>query len=366
MIAPCTERELLFLQLFERIYGSLAQDQYSTFIRRLDALQLGWVLKKARKDDFPPNPGLEEGFPPFFHYYIPGSQRGSHNPVPIDPLGSDFTARADGVGLNMGCPIRLARALAVLEQHEPHFDFECSRNISIPHKHLPTVEELLWADTWMPGLTIDRNTRGNGAKTPDWRVIDQAGNIFVEAKFLGSDWARLVDGPIHQPKEVLKRAARQLPINKLMGELNVVGVTGLDEMDRAFGETLANDLQLYPHIDAVVYRGLLSNMWVLSLFEDTIHRLSQALRPQSATDFQPHYPITWNRSDKVLRDQLRSPIPSQKEGIIKGTLFFAVKEIAANVHKIRKPPFTYRRNLINRENDGEPIFRIEAPYILKN
>ena len=232
---------------------------------------------------------------------------------------------------------------------------------------MSTVEELLWGDAWNNGIRVDRLTRGNGNKRPDWRVVDESGDIFVEAKFLPSDWARLVDGPHQLPKEVLKRAGTQLPKSKEASCMNVAALTGLKEMEGELGEEFAKQLLAHPHIDAVLYRALLGDTWILSLSSPPVVRLRSALRLQCTSDFQPSYPVTWGISDKELRQTLRNK--SSKDGKSnvekRGILYFERMSLTGAVTRFRIPPFTYRRTLLGREPDGKPIFRIEAPYIVE-
>ena len=366
MIIKNSERALYCLQAFRRAFGASAQAHFEVFYRGLEKLSLEWVLEKMRREEFPPYPGFEEGLPAVYSYFIPGSGRGSHLPTPVDPLGSEFTARADGIGINMGCPLRLAKALSILERVEPDFAGECSCNLSTPHKHLSTVEELLWANAWNEEIFVDRDTFGNGNKKPDWRVRDVLGEILLEAKYLPSDWARLVDGPHQIPKDVLKKAAAQLPVNKPHGLLNVVGVTGIDGMDPTLGETMAAELMKYPHLDAVIYRGLKSEMWIISLNRKVPSRLRKGLRSQSFTDFQPYYPVTYGISEKKARLLLKSVSLSsmRKAKPSRKYLYFGIVPLTGKAHRLRSPTIPYRKSLTRREADGEPIFIIEPPFLL--
>ena len=52
----------------------------------------------------------------------------------------------DGFGLNFGCPLRLKRAIELLESLSSHEQRESREGLKSATKHLPTVEELLWLD----------------------------------------------------------------------------------------------------------------------------------------------------------------------------------------------------------------------------
>ena len=356
---------LMALRLFERSFGAGAQQQFSQFLERLKKCGLDWILDKIRREEFPPNPGLEEGMPDFYYYYISDTLWGTSGPAPAEPLGVDFAKRADGVGLNFGCPLRLHAALKVLERIEPRFDGDCTKSLKTNHKHLPTVEELLWGDAWQIGLSADRNTYGNGNKLPDWRVNDSVGDILVEAKFLPSDWARHVDGPTHLPKECMKRAAAQLPVVAPSTTLNVVAFTGYADMDIPFGEIIEAELLKYPHIDAVIYRTFRSDTSLMSLDSQAVTRLRECLRFECMSDFQPFYPFSWVIAEKESREIERQKIQpiTNIGGSGLGNLFCEQIPLTCIYNRFRKPPFQYRRTLLRRESDGEPIFRVEAPEV---
>lgn len=362
-----SDSTLLALKLFQRSFREAAVQQFSQFQRRLDKSGLSWTLNKVRCDVFPPNPGLEEGLPDFYYYYIPGALFGTDGPAPPAPLDPAFTSRADGVGLNFGCPIRLHAALKVLERIDPQFDGPCTESLRTNHKHLPAVEELLWGDAWEYGLSADRNTYGNGNKKPDWKIVDSFGDILVEAKFLPSDWARLVDGPTQLPKECMKRAAQQLPTTPPSTTLNVVAFTGFHDMEQPFGMAMAEELLKYPHIHAVIYRAFRSDTYLLSLSELPLKRLAPCIRLECTNDYQPFYPCSWNISEREAREMERQklpPIPCFAPGS-RGTIFCEQVPMTCALSRLRHPPFTYRRTLLSREPDGEPIFRIEAPFIVR-
>lgn len=355
---------ILALRLFQRSFGeTAAQQQFTQFLARLEKSGLQWILDKMRSDVYPPNPGLEEGLPEFFYYFIPGTLWGTDGPPPTTPLAPDFTARADGVGLDFGCPIRLHAALKVLERFEPQFDGASSEELRTNHKHLPKVEELIWGDAWE--LPTDRRTYGNGNKLPDWRMVDATGDILIEAKFLPSDWARFVDGPAHRPKECMRRAAAQFPLTPPSTTLNVVAFTGFADMDGPLGETFAEEMAKYPHIHAVIYRGFRSDTWIFSRSELPIKRLSGSLRLECMNDYQPFYPFTWIISEKESRAIERQKLPALPHQVpgSRGTLYYKQIPLTCILNRLRYPPFSYRRTLLRREADGEPIFRIEAPFI---
>jgi hypothetical protein len=90
--------------------------------------------------DSPPQSSFPHGLPSFIHYYIYGTQFGT---VKTDDSAHAFTS--DGIGLNMGCPIRLARALDVLFSLKPEDQKEPLAQIRARKNHFACVED---SETW--------------------------------------------------------------------------------------------------------------------------------------------------------------------------------------------------------------------------
>lgn len=357
-IIQLSQGEHFCIEAFQRVFRSNVIEQFNEFKRRLDALGLDFVFDKLRRDDFPPYPGMEQDMVSY-RYYVPGANFDHRRSLSPNPNVSSFTTRIDGFGQNIGCPLRLAKALERLEAVEPQFDGLCSNDLRTQHKHLPIVEELLWADAWISEAKIDRNTNGQGNKRPDWRLTFSNCNavVYVECKFLPSDWMRLVDG-IHEVTDVLKKAAEQLPKNKSFFEMNVVAITGVNEIDEEMRNLLVQQLDAYPHIDAVIFRGLLTDTWIISLDKNIAKKIRDWLSPQSDNDFQSCYLFTWSRSDKEMRDQMRCKNSLQRSSLPQ---FFEERiAVKRSGMFIQKPPpgFGYAANVISYEPDGEPIFNI--------
>jgi hypothetical protein len=111
----------LLIRLFQRHFF----DPVAAF-RRLDAhlasVELPFDLKaQVRELQYPSQPGLPDGLPSFIYYFVPHSRRGTDQLINDDPLHPSFVNGCDGIGLNLGCPVRLLRALDALA-HLPSDD----------------------------------------------------------------------------------------------------------------------------------------------------------------------------------------------------------------------------------------------------
>ena len=109
----------LLIRLFQRHFADPV-----AALRRLDAhvasVELPFDLKtQLRELSYPPQPGLPNGMPSFIYYFVSNSRRGTDQPTQKDPLHPSFVNACDGVGLNLGCPVRLLRALDALAQLSP-------------------------------------------------------------------------------------------------------------------------------------------------------------------------------------------------------------------------------------------------------
>lgn len=104
----------LLIRLFQRHFVDPV-----TALERLDmhlaTVELPFDLKEQlREIEYLPQPGLSTRIPSVIYYFVPNSHRGSDQPIPRDPLHPAFLDTTDGIGLNLGCPVRLLRALDVL------------------------------------------------------------------------------------------------------------------------------------------------------------------------------------------------------------------------------------------------------------
>ena len=193
MLATCITDEML-VRLFQRHFA----DHVAALLRlerHLASIPLSFNLKtQLRELPYPPTPGHPNGVPSLIYYFLPDSGWGSDKQVPANPLDPNFVKATDGIGLNLGCPVRLLRALDVLAQLRPEDQKEIKDSLLNPTQHLATIEELLWPTVWKSpselrrGGTIPR-ARGN----VDWALKSGGFPLYIEAKFRPSGWPGLSD-----------------------------------------------------------------------------------------------------------------------------------------------------------------------------
>src|ERR1041384_6084334 len=158
-------------RLFERHFPD-GPNELKCFRQRLKEVQLAFDIEVSiREQILPPQAGFPNGLPSFIYYYIKGTQFGTGKGVPVGHSGSGHPFTSDGIGLNMGCPIRLARALKVLfslkseDRREPLAQIRAAKN------HFACVEELLWLTVGRKQTEVARGgelvPQTNGNKPPD-------------------------------------------------------------------------------------------------------------------------------------------------------------------------------------------------------
>ena len=166
------------VKLFERQYSSDGPAKLNRFRLLLNNAKLDIDVEAAAKElPAPPNPDFPDGMPSFIHYYVYGTQFGSVKQVAIGAGESAHAFSSDGIGLNMGCPIRLFRALEVLFSLKPEDQKEPLAHLRARKNHFSSVEELLWLTLWKNQTEVTRGgslvTRADGVNPSnvDWFFI---------------------------------------------------------------------------------------------------------------------------------------------------------------------------------------------------
>ena len=169
------------------------------------------------------------------YYFVPNSRRGTSQPSHKDPLHPSFLNTCDGIGHNLGCPVRLLKALDALAQLP--LDDQRDPRIGLLHApgHLCAVEELLWLTGWQSTSSLRRGGRFGGLEGDvDWAMNARGVPIFIEAKFRRSDWPRLTDGNMFQQLSdgILTSAAHKYPNVRPVAGIHIVGITTIDNIHR--------------------------------------------------------------------------------------------------------------------------------------
>ena len=175
--------ESLLAVLFLDRYGVNAWEMLGSFLAAVARTELPFdLLNQIRRHDYPGYPGYEDGLPSMYYYFVPASGWGSDHAFPADPLDPAFVRSMDGFGLNFGCPLRLKRAIEVLEQLPSEEQRGSRDGLASSTRHLSTVEELLWFDVWKE--PCDRHHMlETTEKTYDWSITFADLALRLECKF---------------------------------------------------------------------------------------------------------------------------------------------------------------------------------------
>jgi len=354
--------EILLSELFVDRFGAQAWQMLEAFLAALGRTALPFDLpEQLRRHEFPGYPTYEQGLPNLYYYFVPDSGWGSDRPFPSDPLDPAFVHSMDGFGLDFGCPLRLKRAIELLESLSPHEQRECREGLKSATKHLPTVEELLWLDVWRNPSKRERVLQ-KATKSHDWRIAFNEVALRVECKFRPSDWPRLIDGSAHLPLPgaLSGRARKQLGQAEL-NEINVVAVTGDAGVTDQFRRFCRDELAAAENVGAIVYRTFAGETTVFSLNSATAQLVADRIPPQEAQPFQPFYLVFPNRVETAKRLKYRQdPIDPLANPV--DLIEIAVPSLPAR-RIFQAPPLPYRRNLTKRLATGEPVFEHVPPYV---
>ena len=306
--------------------------------------------------------------PSFIYYYVPGSGRGSDVPYPSGPLDKSFTNTTDGIGLNMGCPVRLVRALNALnrlpekDQKEPRSDLCAST------KHLSIIEELLWLDGWRAASEVRRGGSLCGSKKQvDWFLKSAGFPMYLEAKFRPSDWVHLSDQGTHSSPQgsLLSRAADQFATNRCDDAVRVVCISTPASLTEKLVHEFGHELDKYPQIDAVIFRPMTQMTHVLSLSSSIVGRLLDCLLQPQVRSFPTNYGVFWHiakRNERIQKRQTEKP--SSQNGLSR--VFCDGKQPLIDVPVAIAPEGAYRMSVTSRTSEGEPTFVVIPKEIWVN
>lgn len=346
-----------------RLFHRHFEDSISA-IQRLEknlqtvALPFGSLNEQLRELPFPAQPCLPNGSPSFIYYFVPGSGWGTQIPAPKNPLDSGFTLTADGIGMNMGCPVRLAHALDALSRLRPEDQLPIKNELRVATKHLAIVEELLWLHGWKALSQVRRggNLVGNG--DVDWFLDANGYPLYLEAKFRPSDWARLSDDGTHRSAKgaLLKNAAKKFPLTH-KGVPHIVGITGLGDLTEEFVHDFGVELEMYPQIHGLIYRSLSQMTHAISLYPGIVKGLLDTIEQPSIREFPTNYIVNWHIGQRNERVAKRNALSSGEKTAVSKVICRGI-EPRYDAEVVTIPEDSYRIHIDNRGFDGEPIFRV--------
>lgn len=354
----------LLIRLFQRHFADPV-----AALRRLDlhlaSVSLPFDLRtQLRELPFPPQPGLPDGMPSCIYYFVPNSRRGSDQPNREDPLHPSFINACDGIGLNLGCPVRLLRALDALAQLDADDKRPPMDGLRNSPEHLNAVEELLWLTGWKSPSALRRGGQFPGLNGDvDWFLAASGFPIFVEAKFRRSDWPRLSDGSsfVRMGDGFLSSAGHKFPDPPQTAAIHVLGITTFANITDDILHLIGAELEATPQIHAVVVRSLLQMTHVISLSVEIRDRVLALLSVPSIADFPVNHAVFFHRQQREERIAQR---PAQGGRVAtskavcwplrpQGTVPFSMPE-----------PSLYRLSIPTRGADGEPHFQVIPKYLM--
>jgi hypothetical protein len=351
----------LLIRLFQRHYADPVA-AVRRFDSHLASVELPFVFHaQLRELAYPPQPRLPNGMPSLIYYFVRNSRRGTDQPTKKDTRS--FVNAADGIGLNLGCPVRLLRALDALAQLSPADQHSPRAGLRTAPEHLITVEELLWLTGWKSPSCLRRGGQFAGISGDvDWALQVNGHPIYVEAKFRRSDWPRLSDGKTYSRmgEGFLSSAAHKFPEPPQMAALHIVGITTFDNIDEDIMHGIGHELEATPQIHAAVIRSLLQMTHVISLSVEVRDRVLSLLNVPAIRDYPVNLGVLYHREQ---RDKLSASRPARPSDVApskavcwslqpQGVVPFPVPE-----------PGIYRLNIPSRGADGEPHFQIAPKYL---
>ncbi len=359
-------------ELFDRHYSD-ATRELQRFRERLAKAQLGFDVEAGiREQKMPPQAGFQQGLPSFIYYYVLGTQFGSVKKLPVDAHDPAHAFSSDGIGLNMGCPIRLSRALEALFSLKPEDQEEPLAQLRARKNHFPCVEELLWLTLWKQqtklcrGGELVQRADGNKAADIDWFFFSAGVPIYLEVKFRPTDWIRTPDRDSTNVNEkFFGKIGRKFPTEKSALRRCLAAITGFAEPIAGFGDAdnsffslCEKKLLSTPGLNGILYRSLLGCVYVCSLEKEVVAQIAPLVRFPDFYEYPFGYPVVFNRQ---LREQ-RSGIEGRKRFPEQGRVFFAIVPENRPTPQFQ-PQFPYRFQIPQRNKNGEPVFEYIPPFL---
>jgi len=343
-------------QLFERHFDNprLALERFRF---RLSVVKFDFEIERNLTEfQIPDDMGFPTNLPSWIYYHIPGTRFGSVRTFGKNPTIANHLYSSDGIGLNCGCPVRLARALDVLFSLNPEDRFEPMANLQTCRNHLAAVEELLWLTLWKEVSQVARG--GELINTPlktkgkdvDWFILTRRMPIFLEVKFRQTDWMRQADQDMGQiGNNFFADIGSKLPKEIHRFQKCIAGITGYAEPDDSFYAGCEKKLVATPGLTAILYRSLLGPIHVCGLEPMAVKEIGVRLREPKLGEYPGMYPINFRR---VLQHQ-RLKTVARDAFQEKGRLFECVVPRPA---PIMRPKYPLRFKIPKWTATGQPVF----------
>jgi hypothetical protein len=357
-----SDPDALLDELFSRHFegdGVAKRQQLDAYLK---AIELPFKLfDQIRELKMPLQAGQKKELPSLIYYYVPDSGWGLHQSEVEHPTDNNFVYRADGVGLNMGCPVRLLRALDLMDTLPPDERIEPQRELGNRTKHLSTVEELLWLEGWGSADNLRRGGSLRGARGDvDWTFTVSGFPVFLEAKFRPSDWPRSIDNGTFIPIEwsFLRKAAHKFPEQPHDHGLHLVGITGYGNLTEDIVYMIGRELEQYPQIHGVVFRSFLQMTHAISLHEEVVAQTLEFIGTRQVRDYPTNYCFVFDHAQRDERVNIRRSNESTAEAREKPLVTCRSKTPRMDETVIDVENADYRLEIENVAPDGEPTYRV--------
>jgi hypothetical protein len=358
--------------LFERHYPD-GPGALRLFRERLAQAKLDFDVEACiREQKLPRQAGFPLDLPSFIYYYVPGTQFGSGKKLPVHASDPAHAFSSDGIGLNMGCPIRLSRGLEVLFSLKAEYRSELLAQLKARKNHFACVEELLWPTLWKQQTELSRGgelvqrTDGNKRADIDWFFFSAGVPIYIEVKFRPTDWMRTSDGGAKSVNErFFGDIGHKFPAEKSALRRCLAAITGFAEpiagfvdADSSFFALCERKLLSTPGLNGILYRSLLGCVYVCSLEKEVVGQIAPLIRFPEFGDYPLRYPVVFNRQLRMQRAEREGRRRLREQSPV----FFAIVPKNQPTPQFQ-PQYPYRFRLSRRSKDGEPVFESISPFL---
>lgn len=365
------QQSMLADEILARLFQRHFDDPISA-LRRFEKLlalaELPFDLKtQLRELILPPQPSVPSP-PRFVYYFVPNSKRGTDKVIDAkisDPLHNAYLNKADGIGINLGCPIRLFRALEALEKLPKPDQKSPREGLKNPLEHLTAIEELLWLFGWKSMTGQRRGGQIQGARGDvDWAFEAAGLPVYLEVKFRQSDWMRLSDAEsfMMTGDGFLSKAIHKFPNDAMDSGLHIVGITLYHNLTRDILYQIGDELRAAPQIDAVVVRSLIQMTHVISLKLEMRDVVFSVLVQPSNRDFPTAHGVIYDRAEKAERVKLRTKEPPATNS--SGVLCWPL-EMRKDLPEAPEIEGLYNISIHSRKPDGEPVYHVIPKFLYK-
>jgi hypothetical protein len=325
----------------------------------------------------PPQASFPRGLPSFIYYYVPGTQFGSVKKLPAGACNAAHAFSSDGIGLNLGCPIRLSRAFDVLFSLKPEYRNEPLAQLKATKNHFACVEELLWLTLWKYKSEVSRggelvlSKEGHKAADIDWFFFSDGIPIYLEVKFRPTDWLRSRDcGGRNVNDGFFGDIGHKFPKEKSVFRKCLAAVTGfaepitgVAEADKSFFALCEKKLLSTPGLNGILYRSLLGVIYICSLDKSVIVQIAPLIRYPELREYPACYPVAFNRVLHAQREEKKKQTNVDQQKLPEHSrLVYAILPDNTPTPQVQVQ-YPYHYDIAQRSKEGAPTFQHIPPFL---